>query len=221
VIAAKAVLGTIPFAGSLLAELAGAVIPNQRIDRIARFALELEARLGDVEQSMARAALTNEEFTDLVEEGLRQSVRSTTDERRQQIASAIANSLASEDISFIESKHLLRMLGEINDLEVIWLRSYAVREIGGDAAFRAKHQHVLAPVSAHLGSGQPEVDRETIQDSYKEHLRQLGLLRAVYKFDRKTGMPEFDAQRGELKVAGYDLTRAGRLLLRLVGLIET
>ena len=76
-------------------------------------------------------------------------------------------------------------------------------------------------MSAHLGSTQSDVDRETIQDSYKEHLRQLGLLRVIYKMDRKTEMPEFDKQRGELKVARYDLTRAGRLLLRLIGLVNT
>ena len=43
--AAKAILGAVPFAGSLLTELAGTVIPNQRIDRIAKFAAVLEYRL--------------------------------------------------------------------------------------------------------------------------------------------------------------------------------
>jgi ABC-type transport system substrate-binding protein len=36
--AAKAVFGMVPFVGSLLAELAGTIIPNQRIDRIVKFA---------------------------------------------------------------------------------------------------------------------------------------------------------------------------------------
>ena len=36
--AAKAALSAVPFAGSLFAELAGTVIPNQRIDRIIKFA---------------------------------------------------------------------------------------------------------------------------------------------------------------------------------------
>jgi hypothetical protein len=40
--AAQGILGAIPFAGSLLAELAGTVIPNQQIDRIAKFAEVLE-----------------------------------------------------------------------------------------------------------------------------------------------------------------------------------
>ena len=57
VLAAKAVLGAVPFAGSLLAELAGTIIPNQRIDRLAKFAAELEARIATLDQhAMRRAA---------------------------------------------------------------------------------------------------------------------------------------------------------------------
>lgn len=37
--AAKAVLGLVPFAGSLLAELAGTIITNQRIDRLSKFSV--------------------------------------------------------------------------------------------------------------------------------------------------------------------------------------
>ena len=37
VTAAKAALGAVPLAGSLLAELAGSIIPNQRIERIVAF----------------------------------------------------------------------------------------------------------------------------------------------------------------------------------------
>jgi len=34
---AKAVLAEVPFVGSLLVELAGVVIPNQRLDRVAKY----------------------------------------------------------------------------------------------------------------------------------------------------------------------------------------
>ena len=66
--AAKAALGAVPFGGSLLAEIAGSVIPNQRIDRLVRFASELENRLNTVDKAAVRAHLTDENFTDLVEE---------------------------------------------------------------------------------------------------------------------------------------------------------
>lgn len=48
--AAKSVLGVVPYAGSLLAEIAGTVIPNQRIERIVRFAADLEKRIIELEQ---------------------------------------------------------------------------------------------------------------------------------------------------------------------------
>lgn len=219
--AAKAALGAVPFAGSLLAELAGTVIPNQRIDRIVRFAAELEQRLAGIEHHVVRAQLSNENFTDLMEEALRQAARSTSDDRRRHIASVIANSLTSDDISFVESKHLLRLLGEINDIEVVWLRFYLRPTKGGDEEFRSKHGEVLAPAAAHMGSPQPEIDRKTLQDSYKQQLCRLGLLRERYRTDPRTKMPEVNRSTGGVKVAGYELTRLGRLLLRQVGFTDT
>ena len=96
--AAKAALSCIPFAGSLLTELAGTIIPNQRIDRIANFAKSLETRISRIEQDFVNNQLKDESFTDLLEEGLRQAARSLTDERREYIAALISNSLTSKDI---------------------------------------------------------------------------------------------------------------------------
>jgi len=143
--AAKAALGTVPCVGSLLAELAGTIIPKQRIDRIVKFVEVLESILSNLEQDSVRSKMTNEHFTDLLEEAMRQAARSLSDERREYIANLIANSLSSEDIEYIESKHLLRILGEINDIEVIWLRFYLVPTIGGDEEFRIKHEGILKP----------------------------------------------------------------------------
>lgn len=216
--AVKAALGAVPFVGSLLTEIAGSIIPNQRIDRLVRFAGELEDRLSAVDKDTVRAHLTDENFTDLVEESLRQAARSTTDDRRRHIANVVAGSLTAEDISFIESKHLLRLLGQINDVEVVWLRFYLNQVMQGDAEFRAKHKGVLAPVMASMSSPRSEVDKETLQQSYKEHLEQLGLLQERYRFDSKTKLPEFDRSSGRPKTQGYELTRLGRLLLRQLGL---
>ena len=71
VAAAKGVLGAIPFVGSLLSELAGIVIPNQRIDRIEKFAKVLAERISKIDEYFVRAELSDETFTDLLEEALR------------------------------------------------------------------------------------------------------------------------------------------------------
>ena len=198
--AAKAALGAVPFAGSLLAELAGTVIPNQRIDRIVNFAKALETRIARIEQDFMRTQLKDESFTDLLEEGLRQVARSLTDERREYIAALISNSLTSKDIQYYESKHLLKLLEELNDIEIIWLRFYLVSTMNGDNEFREKHREILKPVSRVMSSPQPVRDKGTLQDSYKDHLARLGLLEKENK--------------------NYKLTPLGRLLLREIGLIE-
>jgi hypothetical protein len=216
--AARAVLGMVPFAGSLLVELADVIIPNQRIDRIAKFAENLNEELSGLDEKFVRSQLTNENFAGLLEEALRQAARSVTDERREYIASLVAESLTDEAVEYNESKHLLRILGEINDIEVIWLRYHAVGTIGGDEAFREKHASILAPVRATYQAPQETHDRSALQKSYKEHLCRLGLLERRYETELGTDAPRFDRVTGGMKVRGYQLTPLGGLLLRHIGL---
>jgi len=208
--AAKSALGTVPFAGALLAEIAGTVIPNQRIDRIVKFAETLELRLSKLEENAIENNISQEDFTDLVEESLRQAARSLTDERRDYIAALVANSISSKEIEHYESKHLLRMLGELNDIEIIWLRFYLDPTIDGDEEYREKHTNILSPVGAHLASEQPEIDRATLQESYKEHMVSLGLLEKEIDID-------ISGIGSKLKTRGFNITNLGKLLLRQVG----
>jgi hypothetical protein len=215
----KGALALVPFAGSLLGEIAGSIIPNQRIDRIASFAAQLEARIGGLEESSVRGQLGDEEFTDLVEEALRQASRSTSEERRSYLASLVANSLTSDAVEHAESKHLMRLLGEVNDVEVLWLRFYHDPTFEGDEDFRDLHADVFEPKSAVTGMSREELDDHTLQASYKDHLVRLGLLQRRVKADR-SGAPEFDKSRGEFKVGSLRTTSLGELLLRSVGMVD-
>ena len=85
--AAKSIVGEVPFAGSLLVEIAGGIIPNQRIERIAKFASILDSKIAHLERASIRAKVTDENFTDLAEEAMKQAARSITNERREYIAS--------------------------------------------------------------------------------------------------------------------------------------
>lgn len=215
--AAKAVLGAVPFVGSLLAEIAGSIIPNQRIERIVDFATQLESRLSEVERGAFRSQITDENFTDLMEEALRQVARSVSRERRARIAELIANGLAPGNISLIESKHLLRILGETNDIEIVRLTSHLFMTMGSGAEYWVKHRDVLEPVAPTMSSSQDKLDKATLQDSYDDHLTRLGLLSARYDVDSHTNQLAIDRFTGVLKVRGYALTRLGRLLLRHLG----
>ncbi len=216
-IAAKGCLGAVPFVGSLLSELAGNVIPNQRIDRITKFALLLETRLGKLERVELQARMATPEGADLLEEGIRQAASSLSDERREYIANLIANGIACSDISDQESKHLLRILGELNDVEIIWLRSYADQAMGGDNEFREKHAVVLDTEPALLGSLQSVHDKNSLAKSYKLHLARLGLLQERLAIDHKTKLLKIDSQ-GRTEVKGYNLSGLGQLMLRSIGL---
>ena len=196
----RALANLIPLVGPGLAEMIGVTIPNQRIDRIVRFAEDLNRRLS------------------CLEEAFRQAAHSLSDERRGFIASIIVNGLTAESINFAESRHLLRLLDEINDIEVVWLRYYRGPLMNGDSDFRETHKDTLTHVIAYLSSSKDVVNKQALQQSYKEHLSQIGLLGRKYKTDHQTKLPEFDSISGAMEVLGYRLTTLGSLLLDEIGL---
>lgn len=218
--AIKGILGAVPFAGSILGELAGTIIPNQRLERISKFVLTLESKLSNLDQEFIRSQLENDNFSDLLEEGTRQAARSLSDERRGYIANLIYSSLSQQDIEYAESRHILRILGELNDIEVVWLRFYLRPYLRDDEEFRDKHENILTPIMATMSDPPSVVDKEALQGSYKEHLSQLNLLRPRYKMDLKTHSPEFDNFTNGLKINGYEITSLGILLLKHVGLYD-
>ncbi|MCB2262852.1 MAG: hypothetical protein LGR52_07950 [Candidatus Thiosymbion ectosymbiont of Robbea hypermnestra] len=220
VASAKSVLGVVPFAGPLLSELIGNLIPNQRIDRLTKYVQELETRLSNIQEKSIEKALSNEEGIDLLEEGFVQASRSLTDERRRYVANIVANGIDDESIEYSESKYVLKLLQELNEQEVIWLRFYMVLTIGGDEEFREKHKNVLEPIRAHIGSDERTIEKESLQESYKEHLERIRLIQPHYRIDRETGIPEFDRFNGKPDVSYYGLTPLGRMLLRQIGFEE-
>jgi len=84
--AAKAALGMVPFAGSLLTELAGTIIPRQRLDRLVDYSRKLGEKIVQLDEASVRAKLSDENFTDLLEESVRQAAQAVADERRQYLA---------------------------------------------------------------------------------------------------------------------------------------
>ncbi|THK40508.1 hypothetical protein E8Q33_13920 [Methylophaga sp. SB9B] len=214
---AKSVLGAVPFVGPLLSELVGNLIPNQRVDRLTKYVKELEARLSNIDRVKIDNALNSVEGIDLFEEGFVQASRSLTDERRKYVANVVANGVDDEAIEYSESKYILKLLQELNEQEIIWLRFFMVPTISGDEEFRKKHRNILEPVRAHLGSDERTMEKASLQNSYKEHLERIGLIRPHYRMDSNTGMPEFDKFSGKLSISYRDLTPIGRMILKQIG----
>jgi hypothetical protein len=217
---AKSILGAVPFVGPLLVELVDNLIPNQRIDRLSKYVVELDKKLSDLPIDKLKNLLKNEECIDLFEEGFIQASKSLTDQRRTQIASVVRNGLDENSITYSESKYVLKLLQELNEQEIIWLRFYLVPTIGGDKEYRNKHKNILDPIHATLGADEKTIEKAALQYSYKEHLERIGLIRSHYRIDKNTGIPEFDKFTGKPSVSYRDLTALGRLLLKQIDLLE-
>ncbi len=216
--AAKGLLGAVPVVGSLHAEFAGVVIPNQRLDRVTRFAEQLHRRLSAVETQLLGEALKDPEFGDIAEESMRQAASSLTEERRAYLAAAVSEALDPARRSYADSRQVLRLLSQVSDLQVIVMRSYLVATLDGDDSFRARHEGVLEPVAVTLGSGQDVGERAALWMSHREHLERLGLLERNLKVDGRTKQPIFNAFEKRFETTGFGLTQLGRLVLRTIGL---
>src|SRR5262245_41856645 len=100
-LAAKGIVGAIPVVGALAAEIVGAIIPNQRLDRIARFLELLAEKVAHLEESSIAAKMRTEEFIDLFEDGMIQASRAMSDERKQHLASLFQNALENETLDHL------------------------------------------------------------------------------------------------------------------------
>lgn len=211
----KSLAGPLPLIGSLVAEVIGALIPNQRIDRIARYVAILEQKVAHLTQEQIAAKFSRPGFVDVFEDSLYQAARALTDERLQHIATVVKNGMSDEQQEYDQYKYLLWLLAELSDTEMIILQSYLYDTFGEETEFHSKHRDILmAAGRARLGSSQEEVDRSTIHKGYRQHLTQLALLSPRFKKPKKNEIPEFDADTGMIKASGYELTSLGRLLLR-------
>ncbi|MDF0706982.1 hypothetical protein [Flagellimonas okinawensis] len=217
---AKSAVGAVPFAGSLLSELVSSVIPNQRIDRLTKYVKILEQKLSQIPAQDIEELKSKEEFIDLVEESFVQASRSISDERRGYIASILANGITNDSIDLEDSKFLLKLLQELNDVEIIWLRFFQVPTIGGDEEFRKKHENVLSAIRAYVGSDKETLQKVAVQSNYKKHLERLGLIKNHIRLDNETNMPKFDKISGQPEISYSDTTQLGTMLLEQIGMKE-
>lgn len=219
-ITARATAGAIPIVGSFLAEIAGTLIPNQRIDRIAKYASELNDKLERLPEETIKRLRDNEQFIDLVEESFIRASRAASDERRKYILNIVQNGISDDDADINNAKYLLGLLSEINDNEVIWLRYFHERSINDKSQFRELHKNVLEPIVVVLGSSKEERQRGALQDSYKEHLERLGLIRHNIRMNKDLGVPEYNKFTNKPEVSYSQTTTLGDMLLEKIGLID-
>lgn len=214
--AAKGVAGAVPIAGSLIAEFLGQVIPNQRLERIEAYLRALSDHLKGLGENRAKEIAGQTTSADLFEDGVHSAARALSPERLTYIAKLVADGMRAEESEKAQYKRLLRLLGAIDDDQIVILASYLHKHLHDDE-FRERHKSVLEPIAAHIGSDTEELDRETAYQLARAQLISLGLLKHRYKRPSRGELPEFDERTGMFKSSGKELTSLGRLLLRRIG----
>jgi len=215
---AKGAAGAIPYAGGIVAEIIGTLIPNQRLDRITRFLEKLDLRVGCLESEQTTTRLRESDTIDLFEDAAFQAARALSDDRLTYLDALLGSSITDNTISHEETKRLLTLLGQINDVEVIILASHDImRHPNRDPEFWERHKAALTPRAPTHVSSERDMDEAAIYNSYQHHLIQLQLLKPSFGFPPHRGqMPDFDLETGTIKASGFDLTQLGKLLLRRI-----
>ena len=204
----RAMSGLVPMFGGVIGELITKIIPDQRTERIVRYVRDLNTRLEAFEADLD-AILAEPENIDLIEEGGFQAARATSWERVDKIATMVANGLRSEDADLVRRKRLTRLLGQLDDDELVLLNAYG-QSYGGD---RGIWQMVNRPDPADLQSSRTEIDAEKLYEAGREHLLRLGLLRKNYRTPPRGQAPTFDTRKGDYEHS-VEISYLGRLLLR-------
>jgi hypothetical protein len=198
---AKGIIGACPLIGSLAAEAIGALIPNQRIDRISAFlrSLDSEVRRLDVRLERFERNVRSTQGLDIMEEGLTQAARSASSERKEHLGRLVGRSLSSEEIKYEESRKLLNLYCDLTDPEILWLIYFSLNPTFGEGPHQElvkKHPDLLMPISREIGAPQEQINRAALQDSYKNTLMRFGLV--------------------ELRGTSHQITSLGRLLVRYI-----
>lgn len=224
----------IPLVGGAVAEIIGQLIPGQRLDRIQRYVELLNNSIESLPEKTVKKLLENELFISLVEDSFYQASRALTDERRTYILNIVQNGMTTDELKINDSKYLLRLLSEINDVEVIWLRYYHERTIGHKQAFMHEHQNILQKEMVTLGSNLETRRKGALQENYTVHLEGLGLIQ--HHLDMQKVVPETTRTRmslssqevnvpnydnfGKLRISYTETTVLGNMLLEYIGLID-
>lgn len=222
-------------AGSYLGNMIGRNIPaqwNYSLSEVKRFILEKFSKIPD---DKLQIVSEDPEGLDLIFEGLIQGSRATTTDRREQIAEALKNGVTSEEFQFSESKHLLKIFGDLNNSEIVHLFYLFTPMSIRDAREFYKQHPGMYPEYYETDIPREENDkRRMLLDSYERNLEKFGLI----KFDHKTKtvavanstydtgdfqevkIPDIDEFTGEIERENAHVTRLGEKILEFIGVKE-
>ena len=177
---ARGLIGQVPVIGSLTVELLNVTIPNQRQERIERLLNILSQKIFNISEQELKNKFHSTDFIDIFEDVLRQSVRATSDIRLKYLASVLKNGIDSEKLDHLQKKRLLEILERINDIEIILLRSYSLRDnTSVYQDFINNHCDIFNVKEEQGNNESPEThdkDKQIFISHYEDNLISLGLV---------------------------------------------
>ena len=162
-------------------------IPNQREERIEKLLNILYQKIFNISEEELKISeeelkdkFSSIDFIDIFEDVLRQSVRATSDARLEYLASVLKNGIDSQTFDHLQNKRLLEILEKINDIEVILLRSYSLRDDTSEYQdFMNKYSDILDVKEEQEDNKSPETqdkDKQIFIRHYEDNLISLGLV---------------------------------------------
>ena len=217
----KGSAGMIPIIGPYFAEIIGNLVPSQRIDRVTAFLKLFYKKFEEqnLEIEILKEKMKNENFINLFDDISWQAAKSTSNERKEYLASILINGLTDDKIDEIQKNIFLNIISELNDIEILILYSHTMTS-RSDEEFQKEHQETLMAPIAHLGASQDVINESILFDTYKEKLVRLNLLKKKFKKPRKGESPEFDEKTGMIKSSGFEITSIGILFLKYINLLD-
>lgn len=115
----------------------------RREERFAQFMTDLSRRLHALEERFGEGVFGawDAEKQALFEEGARLAVKATSQGRIDQLAKIVSEGLTEDEVRAAKSRHLLDLVGQLTDLDVIVLTSHTRR--GWDDDWRAANAAAL------------------------------------------------------------------------------
>ena len=204
----SALAGAIPCVGPILQITINETIKNVRLDRIETFLLYLQDR---IDENNLKHSLNTPDGLDIFEEGISQSARALSEERKQYIADLVSNGMKASGVEKQQIRHFLRILTQIDDAQIIILCSYQskyrrIGDINSDNFFN-KHKDVLGPFSREIGRANDDIDKAQLKDALEHHLSSFGLLM------------EDKSSRQPTQIA-YKITPQGIRFIKFIGLSD-
>lgn len=193
--------------GGILAEFLTQFVPGQRMDRLQEYVEILAEVVADV-QEFHRRLSTSPGFAAVTEQAAVAAAQAPSSQRRRELAELIKSGLSRPESEMIEHEALLRLLGELNDAQVLILVSY------GNFRHRLNDKEYMAFIETypnvfvrqpHSLSDPERLRLWTMFQHYEAGLISSGLLRDT------EGIVKSGVQRH------LAITQLGRLLLDAIG----